>query len=249
MKHLKIVFGLVVTAGLMAVVASPAVALGPRGVTCAKVTPGAGKWTNGLCTTAGTGEWETKEIIATVEVTASGTLEQEDSKAPGGPAVIKCSASGTGTTGAGGTGSVVTILLKSCEFVEKKSGDCEESKPVTSEFLNLPWSTKLEERENLSKEKEVRNVLSAGHSGKTPGLAIECTVGGILKITDECTGMFSTTKIRANRAEGSVEGEYEKESEPGNCTVGGEKSGFLRGVITGKLRQQAAWVLAAALRT
>lgn len=251
MKHLKIVFGLVVAAGLMAVAASPAVALGPRAVTCAKVTPGTGKWTSGLCTTAGTGEWETKQITETAEATARGTLEQEDSKSPGGATAIICSASGTGTIGAGGEGTVTTIRLEKCSFVKGKAGSCEESKSVTSKFINLPWATRLEERINKSSEIELRNVLTSSSSGKAPGLEVECTVAGILKIVDTCEGMFSSTNVRVNRAEGSVIGEYEKvsEEEPGTCSVGGKDSGFIRGAITSKLRRQAAWVLAAALKT
>jgi hypothetical protein len=249
MKHLKIAFGLVVAAGLMAVVASPAMALGPRAVTCVKVAAGTGKWTSNKCTTAGIGEWETKEITETEEVTASGTLEQEDSKSPGGATAIICSATGTGTVGFAGAGTVKTIMLRSCEFVKGKAGECEESKPVTSRFLNLPWATRLEER--VSNGGEVRTVLTSTISGKAPGLAVECTVAGIFKIADECEGVMSTG-LRANRSVGSVEGLYDKvsEEEPGTCSVGGAKSGFLRGVITGELRNQAAgWILAAALKT
>lgn len=245
MKPLKMACALLVAAGLMAVVASSAMALGPRAVTCVKVSPGTGKWTSNKCTTAGTGEWDTKEVTETLEVTASGTLEQEDSKSPGGPTAIICSATGTGTVGALGAGIVKTIKISQCKFV--KAGSCEENKSVTSIFLNLPWATRLEERANG----EIRNVLTSTISGKLPGLAVECTVAGILKIADECTGVM-TTGVRANRSEGSVIGEYDKvsEEEPATCSVGGAKSGFLRGPITGELRNGAAgWILAAALKT
>jgi hypothetical protein len=250
MKYPKIAFGLVVAIGLLAVAAGPATAREPRAVTC--VAREAGKWENSGCTTPGaTGSWETEELTETVEATASGTLIQEDRAEK---AAIECSASGTGTAGADGAGAVITIKLEKCSFVSKESGKCEESRPVTSKFLNLPWATKLEEKFNAAKELEVRNVLSSLIKGKEAGLAIECTVLKVIQIVDECTGMFSSTKIRANRAVGSVEGEYEKESEPGECSVSKEKSGFLLGVITGKLRNrkgefQAAWVLAEALKT
>jgi hypothetical protein len=253
MKYPKIAFGLIVAVGLMAVATGPAMARGPRGVTCVHST--GGKWLNSLCTSVGSGEWETKEINETVEATASGTLEQEDSAATGGAVAIECSASGHGTFGAEGIGSVIAIKLQSCRFI--KHGACEESGPVTSEFLNLPWTTRLEERENTeTKIIELRNLLTAGHSGKPPGLAVECRVGGILKIVDECTGMFSNSSVIANRATGSIESEYDKVSaqEPGSCTLGNSHSGFLRGTIKGNLRNrsgegQAAWPLAAILGT
>ena len=71
MKYLKMAFGLVLVAGLMAVVASPAMAV-PRWVHC---VVGKG-WMAGL--RENREGWETKELVGTSEVTSSGELELED---------------------------------------------------------------------------------------------------------------------------------------------------------------------------
>jgi hypothetical protein len=233
MKYLKIAFGLALLAGLMAVAASPAVAA-PVWLHCAKVGGTSGKWTNGTCTTAGSGEWETKELTETVEVTSSGTLTLEDRKES---TAIECTGLDTGTVGAKGSDSVLTITNIKCKFVSGKVGSCTESDGTKANPANLPWSTQLAERTNAKSEKENRDVLTSLVSGKNPGWDVECTVGGVLKITDECTGV-SSTNVRANRSVGSVVTEFEKESEkePANCSVGGEKEGFVAGAITLSLR-------------
>jgi hypothetical protein len=224
MKYLKIAFGLVIVAGLMAVAASPAMAR--QGWVQCRENTGKGQWENSKCTTAkANGNWETKEITETLETTSSGSLELEDSKATGGATAVQCSGAGTGTVGSGGSGSVKTVTATGCKFVAGKVGSCEESKGVTTRAVNLPWSTKLEERSGG----EVRNVITSTVAGKAPGYATECTVGGVFKISDECTGVTSAN-VRPNRAK-TVETEFDKTSEPGTCSVGGEKAGFLRGVI------------------
>ena len=92
MKYLKMAFGLAVVAGLMAVVVSPAMAV-PRWVHCVKSEKG--KWSDGTCSKSGTG-WETKELVGTSEVTSSGELELEDTKATGGAVSVKCSGENKG---------------------------------------------------------------------------------------------------------------------------------------------------------
>jgi hypothetical protein len=256
MKHLKIAFGLVVVAGLMAVMASSAMAEA-RWVHCVKVTPNTGKWTNNTCTTHGTGEWETKQLgvsetseVTSATVPGSKGLELEDSKATGGATAITCVGTGTGTVGANGTDSVKTIKATGCKFVAGKRGSCEESAGVTATARNLGWSTVLEERA-VGSEKEVRDVILSLTTGVNPGYSVECTVGGIFKITDECTGMIST-KVRANRAEGTVEAVFDEtsEKETGTCTVGGVGAGRVSGTTISKLRNGGSyWVLSTAEHT
>jgi hypothetical protein len=238
MKHLKIAFGLAVLAGLMAVAAAPAMAMGPRWVTCEKVS--SGKWKNSLCTEAGAGTWETKEITTTVEVTSSGKLELEDSEPKaGGKVVIECSGSNRGTVGAEGQDSIISITAESCEFVNKEHGACEEGAGIKriAHAVNLPWSTRLEERKNGAGTTELRDlIVSLGKN--PPGWNVECRVAGVIEIHDECTGRTSTA-VRSNRANGSTEYIFDKISaeEPATCTEGKKAgTGFVRGTVFGRLR-------------
>jgi hypothetical protein len=225
-------------AGLMAVTASPALAAQPKWVACEKVT--SGKWTNSNCTESGSGIFETKAVSETVEVTSStpGGLEIENSKTPGGATALKCEGTRLGTAGSEGSGSIRRVTTTHCSFV--KAGSCESNKAVTIRALNLPWATKLEEV-----GKEVRDSITSSVAGKAPGWAVECTVGGIFKITDECTGNTSTG-IHNVRNEGKVEADFDKvtEEKPATCSVGGEKAGFVRGIELSLLRSYHLYVLA-----
>ncbi len=252
MKYLKIAFGLALVAGLMAVAASPAMATA-RWVTCVK---GSGIYTSNTCATVGAGGWETKELAGTSTVTSSGELELEDSKATGGATAIKCKGTGTGwvanlSTGNGEDG-VTTIKATSCAFVSGKVGSCEESKGVTAVARNLPWGTRLVETNN-----EVRDEIISG--GKTqegsgePGWAVECTVAGVLKISDRCEHSGNTVSTTANRSTGEVEEKFDTTTEKetmATCSVGGAGAGLVHGTLTNKLSSGAAlWVLAPILKT
>jgi hypothetical protein len=239
MRYLKIALGLALVAGLMAVVASPAMAAQPKWVYCNPVS--SGKWTNSTCTVSGSGKFETASLTETVETTSSGTLKLEDSKATGGATEITCAGTNLGTAGANGTDSITAITATECNFVSGKNGSCEATAKRTAVARNLPWATKLEE----GKEKEVRDAVTSLVSGKSPGWAVECTVGGVLKVTDVCEGN-NTTSATANRAEGTVETAFDKISEeaPATCTVGGAGSGFVRGTVINRLRHFALWILA-----
>ncbi len=249
MKYIKIALGLAFAAGLMAVAASPALALSPRWVTCQNVGTG-GHWTDSHCEKAGAGEWDTREVTETREVTSSSSkIELEDTAVLLGPSSVECEGTDTGTIGAGGTDSTVGITVTKCKIV--RAGPCEKLEEVKP--LNLPWLTLLEERENKGKEREVRDRITSLVVGKNPGWAVKCkTIGGVK--TDECTGITSTG-VR-NGAGGVVEGIFEKISEetPASCTEGNSKSGFVRGTTINRLRNakgelQPFWVLAAAFKT
>jgi len=240
-KHLKIALGLVLVAGLMAVGAAPAMAAGPKWVTCLKVA--SGKWTNSTCSKAGAGEWETSALSATIEVTSDGTLELEDSEATGGAVRITCKGTSTGTIGVEGTGSIKTITATGCTFV--KNGECESSKEVTAEARNLGWSTKLEEKPG-----EVRDNVTSLVSGKEPGWAVKCHVLGVFEITDVCEANASTKVINpsATKHEGSFETEFETNSGNAKCSAGGAASGHVFGPVLSVARisnaPRTAWVLA-----
>jgi hypothetical protein len=221
---------------------------GPVWVTCLPKS-GAGHWEDSHCTKGKTnGGWETSELTTTVEVTSSGELELEDSAATGGAVKIVCKESNTGTVGAEGSDSIVSLTTTGCKFVESKHGACEEAGTLTAAAVNLGWSTSLEE-----KGSEVRDAFTSLVSGKKPGWSVSCRVGGILKVADECTGNI-TAAVKANRAEGSVEGDFEKESPSASCTLGNSTSGHIEGKITSKLRMSngellSFWILAPALKT
>lgn len=245
MKYLKIAFGLVFVAGLMAVTASTAMAGPPKYVHCVK---GNG-WMSG-CKAVGSG-WETKSLTGTEtsEVTSSGTLELEDDKQG---VTITCTGTNKGWVGANGTGAITSITATSCSFVAKKHGECEESKGVKANALHLPWNTKLEERNGT----EVRSTLENSGKGE-PGWNVECTVGGIFKIQNECTGK-TTTGMHNNfgGSEALIEATFDertKEEPMAKCSIdGGEAVGLVRGTITFKLASpntSGGWILAEAFKT
>ena len=125
-------FGLAVLAGLMAVVAAPAMAT-PRWVHCVH---GTGAYTSGTCATLGAGGWETKELVGTSEVTTSGELTLEDEDAPGGAVTIVCTGRDLGwvanLSAGAGEGGIFAITSIACKFESSAThGECEESKGVT----------------------------------------------------------------------------------------------------------------------
>jgi hypothetical protein len=249
MKYLKIAFGLVVVAGLMAVVAAPAMAT-PRWVTCVK---GSGKYENSLCVKEGSGGWETKELEGTSTITSSGEFELEDSSSGVG---LVCKGTDTGwianltSRSAAADDGLTSITATSCTFI--KAGSCEESKGVTAKARNLPWGGRL-----VEKGSEVRSETASGprkeEGNGEPGWSIECTVGGVLKITDTCERQGNTVDEIARRAEGSVEASFDeitKSETMASCTVGGTNTGLVRGTVAIKLTNgNASWILAPNLKT
>jgi len=257
MKYLKLAFGLVAVAGLMAISASSAMAAEPIWVTCAK-TAAPTHYTEADCLTAGSeGGWNTKAFAAneTIESTSSGTLELEDSAATGGKVIIECSGTNQGWVGPNGIAEQNRVTASSCVFVKKEHGSCEEAKGVEVKAINLPWTLKLEERVNTStSETELRGLL-VSLTTKNPGWAVTCTVAGILKVTDECTGR-TNVGIESARNRLLTNFIFDKVSaqEPGSCSQGTATSGFVRGVVSSSIRNskgelQALWPLATILHT
>lgn len=251
MKYLRIAFGLALVAGLMAVSASSAWAAPPRWVACEKVAAGTGHWTDQHCEKAGTGEWDTREITETREVTSDGTLELEDEKASIlGATRIKCSGTNLGTVGAGGSDSVRSITATSCEFI--KAGGCSTSTKPTAEARNLGWTTQLKEENG-----EVRDVITSLIAGKQPGWAVTCTSVLGSKETDVCEAEgTASTKITNGTGEkkGAVIAKFEK-AQRAHCSLGGAGAGIVEGEVLNRLRTgpsgelRLLWVLASAFGT
>jgi len=249
MKYLKIAFGLALVAGLMAVVVSPAIAA-PRWVHCVKVkTAGTGQWNNANCSEIDkTNEYETKAILETSEVTSSGELTLTDTDTVVGEVKVECQGSNRGwvvnlATGPGEDG-ITSISATNCKVAV---GTCE--KPNAS-ARNLPWGTRLVE---VAGKEEVRDELISGPKKQEgegqPGYAVECTVGGIIKVTDRCERSGTTQNVRNNRVTGATEFVFEaKATENANCSEAKEKAketGTVLGTVTEKLRALTSlWVLA-----
>ena len=250
MKRLKIALGLAVVAGLMAVVAAPAMAV-PRWVHCVK---GSGLYTSGTCATLGSGGWETKELVNTSEVTSSGKLELEDT---GAGVRIECTGVNTGwvtnleNKNEPGQDGIATITNIKCTFI--KAGSCESSKGVTVRPQNLPWGTKLKE-EGAQVRDDILSGSKTPTGEKFPGWEVECTVGGILKIEDVCEHNDTTVNVIANRTTGKTEFVFDAISNEkvnrATCTVGGKETGVVEGTILSQLRSgNALWILAPNLKT
>ena len=245
MKYLKMAFGLVVVASLMAVVASPAMAV-PRWVHCVKSATG--KYSNGLCNASGTG-WETKELTETSEVTSSGELELEDTKATGGAVAVKCTGNNTGwvsnpkATNESGEDGVATITNVKCVFV--KEGLCR--KIISVEARNLPWGTRLEESGT-----EVRDEIITGSASGEPGWKVSCEniLGGTTE--DTCVRSGNTVNAIAIRATGKLESVFDAitAKSKAKCTIGGSAAGNVSGTVLSLLRSgNALWILAPNLGT
>jgi hypothetical protein len=231
MKYIKIALGLTIVAGLMAVMAGPALAEQVRWVNCVKET---GPWKNSECSEKGPpNEYKTKEITETISVASSSKgLELSDTKATGGISTIKCEGTDKGWIGANGSGGVSEITATGCTVT---AGACKKGSEAKAVAIDLPWNTSLEERAGG----EVRGVVTAG--GKGPGYRVECKVAGIFEVEDECVGTTSTKETN-NFSANTVESEFEAKSEKGNCTNGGTGSGEVKGIDVIKLvASTGAW--------
>jgi hypothetical protein len=246
MKYLKIAFGLVVVAGMMAIATSSAMAKGPIWVSCLFRGVPNGQWEDAQCTKANPkGAWETSEITKTVEVTSSSTgLELEDSSAGGAKTVVKCSGTDVGTVGVNGSDSTTEIHVNEpCTVVTE--GNCKTLEKVRP--VNLPWATQLEESGG-----ELRDAVTSLVAGKSPGWAVTCnTLLG--KMTDTCEANTSTT-VKANRSEGSVEGKFLRTSPAATCSLSKAATGHVEGPVVTKLRMSngellAFWPLSTAEKT
>jgi hypothetical protein len=240
-KKMGLVLGLAVVS-LFVVWVAPALAVS-RWEGCKALS--GGSFENGECTKEkvnGGFEWD--ELIGTEEVTSSGELELEDAKATGGATAIKCKGVSTGwvanltNSSELGEDGVTTVTSVSCTFV--KAGSCEESKSVTAKARNLPWGTKLVERGEEVRD-EIRSGPKKEEGNGEPGWSIECTVAGILKITDTCERQGNTTNVKPNSTNGTVDEAFDERTQEetmSTCAVGGSNAGLVRGNIVTKARSE-----------
>jgi hypothetical protein len=240
MKYLKLAPWLAVVAGLMAFTAVPAMAAEAVWVGC-KENAGHGQWKNNQCSEVeNKGNFETKEQTETSEVTSATTgsgLELSDSKATGGETAVTCVGGGRGWSGANGLGGVTVARVANCKFV--KAGACEASKPVIATARNLPWATTLQDASGHVRLSLLPTVQGKEIGKGEPGYSVECTVGGVLKVTDTCEGKTTTavrnSTSRANNGEGTVEAEFEGKSETSTCSIGGAEAGRIAGITLFRL--------------
>ena len=130
MRSIKLVIGLAVAVGLLAIVAAPALAA-PKWYKCVKL--GAGhKYTDSACTKEGSGEFEWEEIKAATAVTEEGELEFEDSKTSIGAVRLKCKVVSVGTVGPGSEDKIEKRTLAGCNVVKGTCGT------PTVEAIHLP---------------------------------------------------------------------------------------------------------------
>jgi hypothetical protein len=243
MKYIKMAFGFIVVAGLMAVMAGPALAEGVRSVGCIE-NKEKGQWEDSNCEIAkAKGNWETKEPTETKEVTSITMGKGVVLEDTGAKTEIFCTGTGSGSVGPGGKGRIASAVASKCEFESGKAGSCESGKPVTAKAIHLPWNTTYENPAGA----EIRTKIENGGKGE-PGYEVECTVAGIFKVTDTCEGATSTlTKNVPAENEGTgtgtVEAEFEATSAKANCSVGGKGTGRTGGTTLFRLRfpQRVRW--------
>jgi len=234
MKHLRIAFGLVVMAGLMAVAAAPAMAANARWEQCKKVeTAKTGNWKNALCSEAQKeGEWLTMEVTETEEVTSSGKVILTDLNAEGAgkASTVECAGTDRGWIGKAGGDGETEVTATTCTRVEGLCGNG----TVKARAVNLPWFTQLEIREGKIRDK----LTSANAEG--PGYVVECTVLGFIEVVDKCAGALTTGM--SNSADGNVQSEFDAISatEKGKCEKGGAESGRVQGSIHLQQRKEVA---------
>ncbi len=169
-----------------------------------------------------------KEVKNTEKVTLAGSLRLADTNVLlTGTVAVQCTDTATGYAGPGKfdriteipTASIKCVAGENCEKFEK------------AEARNLPWQTELTEESGL-----VRDVITAvtPGAGKEPGWSVECRVKNIKK-ADVCeseSGSPGTTSMTNNTSNNTVNGAFDAKTPKAKCSVGGAKSGEVRGPFT-----------------
>ncbi len=160
-----------------------------------------------------------KGLTASVAIKSSGTLTLADLSAG---TTIVCEGTGEGTVGPGASDLVSNLTATKCKFATGLQGSCEseEKTAPTATPLNLPYNTLLLTKGSLTLDR----ITSEKGSGV--GWAVKCGVGGILKVTDECTAGYTNTLV-VNEAAGVVTPFNEVET--ASCTLGTSTSGMVSG--------------------
>ncbi len=223
---LKILFGLVIASCLMTVASAPASAVETINWKICKENAGKGQWQNSLCTEAKAGgNWETKEVTETVNVTSSAeTMELIDTKATGGESRISCKETGKGWAGREGEGGISAVTFSGCE---RNTGECEAG-TVKATPLTLGWDFTVLRRGSGAGPRIWISFFWTKGSG--PSVKVECEVDKILKVTDECSGAINALGEEVNGTVAFLFGKNEDlESPKQECSIGGPESGEIRG--------------------
>ena len=155
-------------------------------------------------------------LSESVGTKSKGTVKLTDEAATGGELEVECEAAGEGSVGPGGVDEETKWSKSKCTLV--KTGSCEAGKAAELVAVHLPWHS-----ETLALEGTVRDVITSSGKG-TPGLEIVCTVAGIFKVVDECTG---TLKTGMTNVAGGVDATFDGEKL--KCSSGGAGKGALEG--------------------
>ena len=159
-------------------------------------------------------EWRqgSAKLSASVATKSKGTVKLTDE----GHGEWECEATGEGPAGLGAVGEETKWGTSKCTVV---SGSCEAGKAAELKAVNLPWHSEL-----LIAGGVGYDTITSGGKG-APGYKVECTVGGILKVVDECTA--TTLKTSMTNTMGGVDATLDGEKL--KCSVGGAGKGLVEG--------------------
>ncbi len=225
MKHLRIAGLCLVAAFALSMAVSATASASPTWWQCREENnkENLTKFTNSKCAVRSSeGQWEWKQLETREEGRSKtkGNLKLIDKEATGGESEIECNGTDEGPIGPGNKDEITAITVSECKIVK---GLCEEE--ATAKAIDLPWTTELAEEPTGSGK--IRDKITAG--GKGPGYKVECVVAKVFKVADECFGTTSTL-MRNNESNGTVEAEFEKESPKGECSLSKKKSGEVLGI-------------------
>ena len=161
-------------------------------------------------------EWRqgSAKLSASVATKSKGTVKLTDE----GHGEWECEATGEGPAGLGAVGEETKWGASKCTVV---SGSCEASKGAALKAVHLPWRSEL-----LIPGGASYDMITSSGKG-APGYTIECTVGGILKVVDECTA--TTLKTYMTDVTGGVDAAFDGEKL--YCSMGGTGKGTLEGTM------------------
>jgi hypothetical protein len=166
-----------------------------------------------------------KPITKALSVNSSGKPLLADLSAPSGGTYLECTGTGKGTVGPGGKGEAISATASSCTFQPGKNGACTASDSVTASPVHLPWLAEL-------------GSGKVSGTGGNPGWSVTCTVAGIIKVADECTGTLANPQL--TNVAGGVDA-TSSASETASCTQGTASSGMVIG--TGLVENPAGGTL------
>jgi hypothetical protein len=211
MRYTKAIILTLLIAGCVASATATASASPPVWSACLSLTEG--RFENGVCTKENvSGSFEILDLSEATEISGSGSLTLEDSKAASGELQVKCSSAITGTVGSENEGKITGVELTSCTVVK---GTCESPK---ASAIHLPWKTEATKTESHESEVIFRNNIKNSGSG-APGYIISCGSG--TKTEDVCEFEAGTsTSLENQTTEGSVAAEFEASSGKATCNHG-----------------------------